>query len=40
MNFAKNFALPWGGDQGANLMIRAVFFNIFNQRNVAPFRSR
>lgn len=37
MNFAKNFALPWGGDEGANLMIRADFFNIFNQLNYAPF---
>ncbi|MGH9533687.1 MAG: carboxypeptidase regulatory-like domain-containing protein [Terriglobales bacterium] len=37
MNFAKNFALPWGGTEGANLMFRADFFNIFNQLNYAPF---
>lgn len=35
MNFAKNFALPFAA--GAELTVRADFFNIFNQLNYAPF---
>jgi hypothetical protein len=36
LSFAKNIALPWF-KESSNLELRAYFFNVFNQLNLAPF---